>query len=163
MLDSLDCLDCLHLTTRNYPILQTLPPDWTADPGQSTISLQKTAHTQTCGRKSKFVIKSQPLGFPRYPEKKAEGYKVLGHCIPGCQSYGFDDEWKVINPDPCKVCFFHMIESGSGQSRVRIEIDNGFPVNNDHWVGPCVRGQVDEDICKTASFLRWTLLFFDFY
>jgi hypothetical protein len=28
------------------------------------------------------------------PELKAEGYKVLGHCIPGCQSYGFDDEWK---------------------------------------------------------------------
>ena len=28
---------------------------------------------------------------------------MLGHCIPGCQSYGFDDEWKVLNLDPCKV------------------------------------------------------------
>ena len=37
------------------------------------------------------------LIFSREPEQKAEGYKVLGHCIPGCQSYEFDDEfWKVI-------------------------------------------------------------------
>jgi len=29
------------------------------------------------------------------PKQKAEGYKVLGHCIPGCQSYEFDHEfWK---------------------------------------------------------------------
>ena len=25
-----------------------------------------------------------------------EGYKVYGHCIPGCSSYAFDDSfWKV--------------------------------------------------------------------
>jgi len=30
------------------------------------------------------------------PKDLATGYKVLGHCIPGCQNYGFDhDFWKA--------------------------------------------------------------------
>merc|ERR1719334_1328880 len=30
------------------------------------------------------------------PGDLAYGYKVLGHCIPGCQNYGFDDDfWKA--------------------------------------------------------------------
>jgi hypothetical protein len=30
------------------------------------------------------------------PGDLAEGYKKLGHCIPGCQDYGFDDSfWQV--------------------------------------------------------------------
>merc|ERR1719228_3134456 len=30
------------------------------------------------------------------PKDLATGYKVLGHCIPGCQNYGFDDDfWKA--------------------------------------------------------------------
>ena len=73
MLDSLDCLNCLHLTT-NFLILQTAPPDWTADPGRSTTSLQKTAHTQTCGRKSK-LLKVNHWVSPGTPRRKLRATK----------------------------------------------------------------------------------------
>ena len=84
------------------------------------------------------------IGLSREPKQKAEGYKVLGHCIPGCQSYEFDHEfWKV------------MLEIQKTRKAMRYELEKLLSVNNDHWVGPCLRRQMDEDFCQAASFLRY--------
>ena len=63
------------------------------------------------------------VGFCREPKQKAEGYKVLGHCIPGCQSYEFDHEfWKVMLE----------IQKNRKAMRYELEIEKLLSVNNDH-------------------------------
>ena len=48
---------------------------------------------------------------------------MLGHCIPGCQSYEFDHEfWKVMLE----------IQKNRKAMRYELEIEKLLSVNNDH-------------------------------